>query len=165
MTAAQPTYSSKNAIDYLYEAQDELYSSQDEKNGKESDIPLNDVLRFLTFRPFVILKQVSSRRFSERIDPVSFYMSITIRSVRQAQCWNDYTVSRTKDPNKGCQNWGDHCTAFPTVLMAKAPTAVIIVKPNEYCSWNEYLHLSLGLPESTHPVEGAQKFLTVCSSH
>lgn len=59
MTAAQPTYSSKNAIDYLYEAQDELYSSQDKKNGKESDIPLNDVLRFLTFRPFVILKQVS----------------------------------------------------------------------------------------------------------
>lgn len=28
--------------------------------------------------------------------------------MRQAQCWNDHTVSRTKDPNEGCQNWGQH---------------------------------------------------------
>lgn len=58
MTAAQPTQSSKNAIDYLYEAQNEFYSSQNKEDGKEGDIPLHDVLRFLTFRPLVILKQV-----------------------------------------------------------------------------------------------------------
>lgn len=66
-------------------------------------------------------------------------MSKTIWSLRQAQCWNDYTVPRTKDPNTGCQNWGQHRTAFPAVLMAKAPAAVIIVQSNEYCSWNEHL--------------------------
>lgn len=49
-----------------------------------------------------------SRGFSERIDPVSFYTSKTIWSLRQAQCWNDYTVPRAKDPNTGCQNWGQH---------------------------------------------------------
>jgi len=32
--------------------------------------------------------------------------------------------------------------------MAKAPTAVIIVKPNEYCSWNEYL----GTEQTNHTV-------------
>lgn len=53
--AAQSTHSSKNTVDYLYGAQNELYSSQDKENGKESDIPLHDVLRFLTLRPLIIL--------------------------------------------------------------------------------------------------------------
>lgn len=56
--AAQSTHSSKNTIDYLYGAQDELYSSHDQENGKESDIPLHNVLRFLTFRPLIIIQQV-----------------------------------------------------------------------------------------------------------
>lgn len=135
--AAIATDASKHPIYDLNETQDEFNSTKSQEDGKQSHVPLHNVLGFNALGPRGSVQKVLSLSAGEGVVPLAKGIKTSWSFCQAQRCDND-AVARPKDSNDSYQSRRKHRASLATVFVSAAATAIILFQPNEDKRWQEY---------------------------